>query len=180
MRIQNVTMTDEDESGTPPLFKMDGCSGPMDSLMEGVQDFTNGGSTLTPASSSTDATSITIGRVDDVEHQTLGTAKLEAKSQIASSTSQSKRLCGATGNWQAEGEVEICVGTLDEQFLVGKRDKCRNVVPNTGFGSLVANPQARVLWAENEIEGVTTVLRGERWKYGMDAGVKIKGPSFDH
>ena len=183
MGMQNVTMTDEDESGTPQTIKMEGCSGPMDSLMDGVQDFTSDRSISTPASGSKDATSITIGREDDAEHQILEAAKIEARTETLPTSRQSLRPCGATtGNWQAEGEVEICVGTLDENFLVGCRSKSREVIPNTGFGSLVAHPAAKVLWAENEIEGVTTRLRGERWKYGVDSGVKVEraGPSFDH
>lgn len=176
-------MADEDENGTPQTIKMEGCLGSMDSIMADDQVFTDGDATSTPASGSTEATSATLGREDDAEHQNLETAKLEAEaapSCLPPQQTQSSLPCGATGNWQAEGEVEICVGTLDENFLVGCRSKSREVIPNTGFGSLVAHPNAKVLWAENEIEGVTTRLRGERWKYGMDAGVKVKGPSFDH
>lgn len=182
MGMQNVMMTDEDDRGMPQTIKMEGCSGPLDSLMNDVQDFTNGDATSMPTSSSTDATNATIGKEDDAEHQTVETVKLEDNfnSETVATNPQSSRPYGATGNWQAEGEVEICVGTLDENFLVGCRSKSREVIPNTGFGSLVAHPNAKVLWAENEIEGVTTGLRGERWKYGVDAGVKVRGPSFDH
>lgn len=183
MGIQNVTMADEDENGTPQTIKMEGCSGPMNSIMVNDRVFTGGDATTTRASGSTEAISATLGREDDIENQNLETAKLDAQaaaSCLASQQTQSSLPSGTTGNSQAEGEVEICVGTLDENFLVGCRSKSREVIPNTGFGSLVAHPNAKVLWAENEIEGVTTGLRGERWKYGMDAGVKIKGLSFDH
>ncbi len=74
--------------------------------------------------------------------------------------------------WE-EGEVEICVGTLDEEFLVGRRGKDKNVIPGTGFGALVAHPEGTVLWGENDIVGVTDAVTGVRWKYGVTAGVRL-------
>ncbi|KFZ08164.1 hypothetical protein V502_09505 [Pseudogymnoascus sp. VKM F-4520 (FW-2644)] len=59
-----------------------------------------------------------------------------------------------------EGEVEICVGTLDEEFLVGRRGKGGKVIPGTGYGHLLGHPEGRILWAENDIVGVTDRLTG--------------------
>jgi hypothetical protein len=78
-----------------------------------------------------------------------------------------------SGIFAEEGEVEICVGTLDEEFLVGRRGGDRNVVPGTGFGGLLAHPEGRVLYAENDIPGVTDLVTGVRYKYGTEAGVKM-------
>lgn len=72
-----------------------------------------------------------------------------------------------------EGEVEICVGTLDEEFLVGARGPDRNVLPGTGFGALLAHPRGRVLWGENDIVGVTDRVPGRRFKYGTDANIMM-------
>jgi len=77
------------------------------------------------------------------------------------------------GIFAEEGEVEICVGTLDEEFLVGRRAKDRSVLPGTGFGGLLAHPEGRVLYAENDIPGVTDGVTGVRYKYGTEAGVKM-------
>lgn len=79
-----------------------------------------------------------------------------------------------------EIEVKICVGTLDEQFLVGRRDKSRNVIPNTGFGALVAHPEGRMLWTENGIPEVTDGVTGPRWKYAVDSWGRMDRPSFEH
>ena len=126
----------------------------------------NGEVDFAAASSSSESTG---SREDDSMQMTVET-KEDCK----------RRCIGGSCNWEEEGEVEICVGTLDEQFLVGRRDKAKNVIPNTGFGALVAHPEGRVLWAENEIPSVTDGVTGVRWKYGMDSGVKMNGPSFDH
>ena len=76
--------------------------------------------------------------------------------------------------WEEEGEVEICVGTLDEEFLVGKRGKDREVIPGTGYGAMVAHPEGRVLWGENDIKGVTDMVSGTRWKYGVSSGIMLE------
>ncbi|KFZ17004.1 hypothetical protein V501_01946 [Pseudogymnoascus sp. VKM F-4519 (FW-2642)] len=73
-----------------------------------------------------------------------------------------------------EGEVEICVGTLDEEFLVGRRGPGGKVIPGTGFGSLLGHPEGRILWAENDIIGVTDRLTGVRYQNNSANEVKIK------
>ncbi|KFY14815.1 hypothetical protein V492_02400 [Pseudogymnoascus sp. VKM F-4246] len=73
-----------------------------------------------------------------------------------------------------EGEVEICVGTLDEEFLVGRRGPGGKVVPGTGFGHLLGHPEGRILWAENDISGVTDRLTGVRYQNNCSNGLKIK------
>lgn len=81
---------------------------------------------------------------------------------------------GPSAIFAEQGEVEICVGTLDEEFLVGRRGEDRSVLPGTGFGGLVAHPEGRVLYAENDILGVTDGVTGERYKYGTEAGIKME------
>ncbi|OBT81714.1 hypothetical protein VE02_09246 [Pseudogymnoascus sp. 03VT05] len=73
-----------------------------------------------------------------------------------------------------EGEVEICVGTLDEEFLVGRRGAGGKVIPGTGFGHLLGHPEGRILWAENDIIGVTDRLTGVRYQNNSANEVKIK------
>ncbi|OBT39449.1 hypothetical protein VE00_09828 [Pseudogymnoascus sp. WSF 3629] len=73
-----------------------------------------------------------------------------------------------------EGEVEICVGTLDEDFLVGRRGPGGKVIPGTGFGPLLGHPEGRILWAENDIMGVTDRLTGVRYQNNSANEIKIK------
>lgn len=142
-----------------------GCAGEIKSQVNGEEVVTNAALDNTASTSPTPSSS-DITTEDDTSH-----------SQLSPTTTSSPP--SRASNWEEEGEVEICVGTLDEQFLVGCRDRARNVIPNTGFGALVAHPEGRILWAENEIPEVTDGLMGERWKYGMDSGIKMV-PSFEH
>lgn len=73
-----------------------------------------------------------------------------------------------------EGEVEICVGTLDEEFLVGRRGQGGKVIPGTGYGHLLGHPDGRILWAENDIVGVTDRLTGVRYQNNSANGLRIK------
>ena len=73
-----------------------------------------------------------------------------------------------------EGEVEICVGTLDEEFLVGRRGPGGKVIPGTGYGHLLGHPEGRILWAENDIVGVTDRLTGVRYQNNSANGLRIK------
>lgn len=77
----------------------------------------------------------------------------------------------------AEAEMEICSGSIDEEFLIGKKDENDEVKEETGYGKWLCYPEARVVWAQNEIKGVTDSIGcksegGNRWKFGTEKGVR--------
>ncbi|KAJ4194355.1 hypothetical protein NW755_003111 [Fusarium falciforme] len=64
--------------------------------------------------------------------------------------------CGSWLFWRSEdsGAISMSVGTLDKEVL--KR-----------WGKLLAHAEVH-LWCEDEIEGVTDHLQGEKWKYDSE------------
>lgn len=78
--------------------------------------------------------------------------------------------------------MEICAGSIDEVFLVGKKDSSGEVIHGTSNGRHLCHPECRVVWAQNEIKGVTEGIGcpGEkkepgRWKFGTKDGVGVEG-----
>jgi hypothetical protein len=65
--------------------------------------------------------------------------------------------------------IEVAAGTVDEEFLVGRKDEKGEVVEGSGFGEVLC--RGRVGWAQNEVRGVTEGIRGERFKFGTDAWI---------
>ncbi|KAF7364057.1 Mss4-like protein [Mycena sanguinolenta] len=76
--------------------------------------------------------------------------------------------CGSTIGWLDRGEyreMEIAVGTIDEDFLVGERDAEDR--PVGGFGEALVNVQGEHYYLRNEVKGVTDVSQGTWfWKLG--------------
>lgn len=58
---------------------------------------------------------------------------------------------------------------MDEEFLVGRKDGQGEVAAGTGFGEVLC--RGRVGWAQNEVRGVTEGIKGERYKFGIAAGI---------
>lgn len=76
-----------------------------------------------------------------------------------------------------EDEIEICAGSIDEEFLTGKKDENGEVIQGTGYGQWLCYPECRVVWAQNEIMGVTEQIGckkegGNRWKFGTQKGIR--------
>lgn len=74
--------------------------------------------------------------------------------------------CGSPIAWTDRSintDIAIAVGTVDEEFLVGKRDT--EDKPQDGFGLALANLEADHLYVRNEIPGVTDVLTATGTKF---------------
>ncbi len=75
--------------------------------------------------------------------------------------------------------IEICAVTVDEYWLLGKETDSGDFEGN-GFGYWLIDPQASVVWAVNDIRGVTDGIRskerenGQRWKFDSLRGLKVK------
>ncbi|KAH8808117.1 hypothetical protein F5884DRAFT_752670 [Xylogone sp. PMI_703] len=64
--------------------------------------------------------------------------------------------CGSPLLWissEAKADVELAVGTFDEEFLIGKKDP--DGYFQGGYGVALANPNGDHFYVENEIKGVT-------------------------
>lgn len=88
--------------------------------------------------------------------------------------------CGACGSflgWQgdaAAGEphIEVCAGTVDEEFLVGRKGADGEVVRGSGCGELLCHAEGHLIWAQNEVGGATSGIGGgKRYKFGSSDGV---------
>jgi len=80
------------------------------------------------------------------------------------------RSCGSWIAWQDDalgGDIEFCVGTFDEEFLIGKRDG-QGKPMGTSWGMRLASPEGHNYYAENEIRGVTDELRGSKFLHGIE------------
>jgi len=71
-------------------------------------------------------------------------------------------------------DIELAVGTVDEEFLVGERKD--DDTTSGGFGVVLANPNADHFWVRNEIRGVTDGLGkdGTRFWKGSKEGALVK------
>ncbi|KAF8205486.1 Mss4-like protein [Mycena galopus ATCC 62051] len=76
--------------------------------------------------------------------------------------------CGSTIGWLNREEyknMEIAVGTVDEEYLVGGRDA--EDKPVGGFGAALVNLEGEHYYLRNEVKGVTDVNHGTWfWKMG--------------
>ncbi len=76
--------------------------------------------------------------------------------------------CGSFLSWTdrvVPHEIELTVGSIDEEFLVGERDSEDR--PLGAFGAALANPEGVHFYVRNEIKGVTDgfTARGmKHWK----------------
>jgi hypothetical protein len=67
------------------------------------------------------------------------------------------KVCGSTLGWidnKANTDVELGVGTFDEEFLIGERDSKGKPIGGA-YGLALANPEGDHYYVENEIRGVT-------------------------
>ncbi len=81
--------------------------------------------------------------------------------------------CGSFLSWTDRSvpeDVELLVGSLDEEFLVGERDS--EDKPLGAFGVALANPEGDHFYVRNEIAGVTDGLtvRGRKYLKGSEGG----------
>ncbi|KAJ7243434.1 Mss4-like protein [Mycena haematopus] len=89
--------------------------------------------------------------------------------------------CGSSIAWidrsiDAPKEVELAVGTFDEEFLVGARDEADK--PLGAWGFALANPKCSHFYIRNEIEGVTDIesRKGTRfWRVTKDGAMDRQG-----
>lgn len=90
------------------------------------------------------------------------------------------RTCGSFIAWQGdnsptpegEAQLELCAGTIDEEFLIGKKDADGELIEGTGFGEVLCHPEGNIGWAQNDVGKVTAGICGTRYKYEISAGVK--------
>lgn len=71
------------------------------------------------------------------------------------------------------GEIELAVGSIDEVFLVGKRDDVdKEGFGVGGFGIALANPAGDHFWVRNCVRDVTDLVgeRGTRFWRGSKEG----------
>lgn len=100
-----------------------------------------------------------------------------------------RQTCGGLTGWYYPApspelgvtEIEICAGSIDEEFLVGKKDEKGEVISGTDYGRHLCHPECRVVWAQNEIKGVTEGIgcpkdkkTPGRWKFGTRDGVRVE------
>jgi len=85
--------------------------------------------------------------------------------------------CGSPLAWTNHAvntDIELAVGTIDEQFLLGERDAEDR--PLGAHGIALANPDADHFYVRNEISGVTDKLTssGTRFWQGSKEGPMAK------
>jgi len=85
--------------------------------------------------------------------------------------------CGSSLAWTNHGvntDIELAVGTIDEQFLLGDRDDKDK--PLGAYGITLANPDGDHFHVRNEIPGVTDgiVSSGTRFWKGSKEGPMAK------
>jgi hypothetical protein len=85
--------------------------------------------------------------------------------------------CGSPLAWTNHGvntDIELAVGTVDEQFLLGERDV--EGKPLGAHGIALANPEADHFYIRNEIAGVTDKVAssGTRFWKGSKEGPMAK------
>lgn len=81
--------------------------------------------------------------------------------------------CGSPIAWTDHGEntdIEVAVGTIDEEFLVGKRDG--EDKPQGAFAAALATLEGDHFHVRNEIPGITDVISsaGTRFWKGTKEG----------
>jgi hypothetical protein len=81
--------------------------------------------------------------------------------------------CGSTLGWtnsRVNTDIELAVGTFDEEFLLGGRDNQDH--PLGAYGIALANPDGDHFHTRNEIKGVTEVITspGTRFWKGSKEG----------
>ncbi len=71
-------------------------------------------------------------------------------------------------------DIELAIGTIDEEFLVGERDA--DDKPKGAFGIALANPEADHFYIRNAIPGVTdsVAMSGTRFWKGSKDGAMTK------
>lgn len=95
--------------------------------------------------------------------------------------------CGSYLAWRGENDrnkngvpvIEICAGTMDEVFLIGHKDANGELLEGGNeLGHWLVHPESKLVWAQNEIVGVTDMVGakaggGQRFKYGSKRGVTV-------
>jgi hypothetical protein len=95
------------------------------------------------------------------------------------------RICGSPLAFHDKKEpdvVEINLGALDEEVLIGKRDEANawedehgTHVPRVGgWGKVLCDPRYHI-YCENEIPGVTDDFGGEKWLKDKKDGKSFRG-----
>ena len=87
----------------------------------------------------------------------------------------------------SDSEIEICAGSIDEEFLIGRKDNNSELLSKMkgaeatdeekGYGTWLCHPECRVVWAQNDILGVTDQVGCKRegrnrWKFGTQKGIR--------
>jgi len=85
--------------------------------------------------------------------------------------------CGSPLAWtdhSVNTDIELAVGTIDEEFLVGERDSEDR--PKGAFGLALANPESDHFYIRNEIPGVTDEIAAAGTKFwkGSKEGTMTK------
>lgn len=77
-------------------------------------------------------------------------------------------------NHAVNTDIELAVGTIDEEFLIGKRDD--EDKPKGAFGLVLANPEADHFYVRNTIPGITegVVAVGTKFWKGSEEGAMTK------
>jgi hypothetical protein len=86
--------------------------------------------------------------------------------------------CGSPISWTDHGansDIELAVGTIDEEFLVGKRNANGKAIG--AFALVLANPECDHFHIRNEIPGVTEEVsaKGTKFMEGSAGGPIAKG-----
>lgn len=79
--------------------------------------------------------------------------------------------CGSYLAWEGNGIIEVTAGTVDEEFLVGKKDGEGTVIEK-GVGEQFCHPEGAVTWVNNSLGPVTEGIKGTRWKFSVAHGVR--------
>jgi hypothetical protein len=84
--------------------------------------------------------------------------------------------CGSSIGWMDRSvgkEIGLAVGTIDEEFLVGARD--REDKPLGAYGVALANPKSHHYYIRNEIQGVTDTVSRQGtgfWRASKEGAMK--------
>jgi hypothetical protein len=73
--------------------------------------------------------------------------------------------------------VEVNVGALDEEVLIGRKDEEKGARWG-GWGKVLGTP-SRHIFCENEIPGVTDGFEGDKWLRDTKDGERFRGKARD-